>query len=340
MPKRMDAPSNAPPIDALERSNFLACLHHLFAHFKGTDKISEDTLPAGLRVHHLPGLEFSSSDIAKIQHDERGVFTVWANFLGLTDSQSPIPDYLTHDIVRCDDKAQRTRDYFNLFHHRLYELLFFGLKAIDLPLAWSHKSHQSWRRRVCALLGLIDPADDPGVTRSLLSALLVQSPSARVVEAALKGSLTPFLQRSKASPASLKLESLCGEQVPLDQAYQNQLGRQNHQLGKDCVLGDHVTDRTSKIRIIVSDLEQTQLGAFEEGAPAYELLRGQLQLLLDRPTKVELVLHLHPQAAAHWAREQATLGQGRQILSSQPKSTRRVLLNFAPLGGEPGLSLS
>lgn len=318
-----------------ETADFLACLRYLSQQFDEEGRSPTEALPNEVRIHHRSGLGFSSSDIAEVQRNEEGGVTIWANFLGLTDSQSPIPDYLVHEMVRCDDEAQRTRDYFNLFHHRLYELLFLGLQAIDLPWAWSRTSPPCWRQRVGALLGLIDPAKTSAVTTSLMSALLMPTPSARVVERALMGSLAPFLHKG----ASVRIQPFCGEMVHLDRAYQNQLGQRNHGLGQDCVLGERVTDRSGKIRMLVTNLDQVQFAAFNEGGQAYELLRAQLCLLLDRPIDVELVLELHPEAATELARKNATLGHGQQIISSHAKTMQRVIVIFAPYGANQGLSL-
>lgn len=326
------SPCTTAPLDT---TNFLSCLRYLSRQLEGKNSSPDDALPENVRIHHHCGLGFSSSDIAEVQRNEAGGVTIWANFLGLTDSQSPIPDYLVHEMVRCDDKAQRTRDYFNLFHHRLYELLFVGLQALDLPWAWSGSSDPCWRERIGALLGLMDPVTDSAVTTSLMSALVMRTPSARVVERALEGSLAPFLQTN----ASLQIQPFCGERVYLDHAYQNQLGLRNHSLGQDCVLGERVTDRSGKLRILVTNLDQAQFVAFSEKGQAHDLLRTQLCLLLDRPIDVELTLELNPQAAKELARKNATLGQGQQIISSQVETRRRVFVKFAPVGEDQGLSL-
>lgn len=309
---------------------FLPCLRYLSEKLDPTRAITSETLPEGLRVHHEPGLAFSSSDIAKVQRDEGGGFTVWANFLGLTDSQSPIPDYLAHDMTRCDDKAQRTQDYFNLFHHRIYELLFFGLQAQDLPLAWNRGPDQKWRRRVQALLGISAPKGTPQLGAAMISALSAQTPNARIIERAVAESLKPHLIGSQDRSASLKIVEFCGEQVELDPTYQNQLGLKNHGLGQDCVLGQRVTDRASKICVVIKNVDQTQIDAFAPQGPAHQQLKKLVDLLIHEPIAVELVLHLDLQAALDRSKNRATLGRAQQIMSYAPIQVQRWTLNQPP----------
>lgn len=301
--------------------NFMACLRHLCEQLDPRTSCAADHLPKGLSVHHQPGLAFSSSDIARIQRDDAGGVTVWANFLGLTDSQSPIPDYMTHDLMRCDERSKTTRDFLNIFHHRLYELLFFGLQAQDLAFAWSRDQDPRWKTRVQALLGLAGTTSLPDST--LATALLWQTPSAAVIEQALLTLLAPFLRATSSRPVTFELKEFCGSRVPLDRSFQNRLGRQHHCLGKDCVLGDQVIDRASKIEIVVKNLDEAQLRAFEAQGSAHKRLAQFMAAVMDRPIDIELVLQLHPQAAARKVKKAATLGQGQQILAYHPQVIER-----------------
>lgn len=306
-------------------SDFVTCIRQLCEKLDPQGSPLAKTLPEGLRVHHEPGLAFASSDIAKVQCHDTNNFTVWTNFLGLTDGHSPVPDYLLHDMVRCDDNAERTRDFLNIFHHRLYELLFFGLQTQDLPLAWSQNQDPRWHRRVQALLGLSDPT----LSVSMSSALLFQTPGASMVETALRDALRPYLKASSPTPTTLKVKEFCGGSVALDCAFHNQLGRCNHSLGQDCVLGEQVIDRASKIELVIEHLDQDQFRAFEPGGRAHERTATLLGLLLARLVEVELVLHLHPEAAARQNKKNATLGQAQQIMAHRPEFIRRYPLDLS-----------
>lgn len=304
---------------------FLASLRYYCHELDPQGCAPSDRLPPGLQVHHQPTLTFASQDISTVRRNEAGGYTIWANFLGLTDGNAPLPDYLSHDMVRCDDKAQRSQDYFNLFHHRLYELLFFGLQAQDLAFAWSEGQDLRWRHRVQALLGLSQAS--PKLSAAFVPVLLGQNPSAKLIESALVAALEPYLESSSDNAATLQLKEFCGAFVALDPAYQNRLGQNNHGLGQDCVLGTQVIDRASEIQILVENLDEAQFCAFQPEGEAHELLRTLIALVLSRPIEVELELHLHPAAARRQSKKNATLGLGQQILPYDPELRRQYPLS-------------
>ncbi|MHB1011537.1 MAG: type VI secretion system baseplate subunit TssG [Desulfobacteria bacterium] len=244
-----------------------------------------------LRIRPDLSLGFPASDVARIEETPGGPagYRVTVSFLGLYGASSPLPTFYTEDLI--DEQlsdSTTTRDFLDIFHHRLYLLLFrCWSKYRQLVKVVEEESPEDLEKLFC-LMGLGEPelrnvAGGPyGLLRYI--GLFTQHPRSA---AGLEG----LLQDVIGGPSVELIPCLLRKaRIPPDQ--RAVLGESGRRLGEDCFLGDEIDDRMGKFRLRIGPLDANRFDSLLPGRPAHRRVAAMVGLYLTDPLEydIELVL--------------------------------------------------
>ncbi|CAM3134160.1 type VI secretion protein [Pseudomonas floridensis] len=207
-----------------------------------------------LELQANPDLGFPGSDIERLDVlEERGQLRVrlCLNVISLIGSGSPLPAFYSEQAQADQGGSNTTRDFMNVFHHRLQKLMLPVWRKYRYRAVFAHGAKDRFSEHLFALIGLggerIRETTDLNWKRLLpyLGLLSLRAHSAALIESVL---------RYYFKHAEMFIEQCTQRVVLIDSRQRNSLGRANHQLGQDAVLGERVRDRSGKFRIHIRQL--------------------------------------------------------------------------------------
>ncbi len=249
-----------------------------------------------IRVRPELSLAFPASDVAKIEESpgERSVFRVTATMLGLYGSSSPLPTFYTEDLMEEESDDQSvSRDFIDIFNHRLYILLFRCWTKYRQFLQLVEENNPKDLERLFCLLGLGEREVRKGLQKpySLIryTGLFTQFPrSSMGLETLLQDALgeipvktVPCIQRRV--------------KIPPDQRFS--LGGSGCTLGGDSFLGEEIDDRMGKFRLEIGPLSSNQFHSVLPGNPDHQKLAFLVKFYLMDPLEYDLELILSEREA-------------------------------------------
>ena len=264
-----------------------------------------------IRFRHHSALSFCPGDVrsvtwvdkprspeARLDRSE-GRFEVVTTFLGLTGAVSPLPLYIAEEILQNDDGSSVEREFLDVFHHRIISFVYrIGVKY-QLAREYTKDAVDPWSRRILALAGI-----DAWSGRKLkflpfsrllrLAPLLAARPrSARMLELVIEDVCGEALEG-----ASVQVEQFAGGWTKLDVDQQMALGRRNHALGVDSVVGTRCFDISGKAKIVLGPLGDSYRRFLADG-DLYPVIIELLGVLKQEPVQfdLELVLDRHARPA-------------------------------------------
>jgi type VI secretion system protein ImpH len=277
--------------------------------------IAPGTVPVGLRsdpsdeaVAFRSSLStaFPASDIDRIEMPSRsngGRPVVTVNFLGLAGAFGPLPVGLTELVAR---RARRgdtaSRDFLDLFNHRLVSLMMRSWRLFRLALQSTAPEETSFAFYLFALLGLATEGMRTtrgrrphnrldGLDRSLLglTGLLNQKPvSLHAVERTLA---VHFALPVRAAP-------LRGAWLQLEPEQRTAIGRggRNRALGENALVGGRVWDQAAGILIVLGPMGFREALAFLPTGAGFAQMRVLLGFILGDAFEVRLQLTIRPES--------------------------------------------
>jgi type VI secretion system protein ImpH len=255
-------------VRGLEKLGFYALVAQLERLSPGAARVGGDgpVEQEAIRFRHDPGLIFQSADVTAMSESPgpggAPRFELTTAFLGLTGASSPLPSYVAEEIVQSEPHSLRA-EFLDLFHHRLLSLLYRAHAKYSLATEATSAGNDAWIDRLLALAG-IDPEVPPALPRVLLARLAPLLVCARRSAWGLERALEIVLGPD--SPGlSAAVTPFTGGWEPIEARDRLRLGRANHQLGVNAVLGSRVLDRSGQFTVRLGPL----------GSEAYQrLLRG------------------------------------------------------------------
>jgi type VI secretion system protein ImpH len=181
-------------------------------------------------------------------------------FMGLTGPLGVLPHNYTELLLQREaDKDTATREFFDLFNHRLISLFYRAWEKYRFPIAYErNKQKDQFTRHLFDFIGLgteglRDRLDLQDEGLLFYSGLIAQRPhSASAIEAIL----ADYFQ----SP--VRLEQFVGQWFDLDKGSELSLGGSNSELGVNTIIGSRVWDRQSKIRFKFGPLTYSAFKGF------------------------------------------------------------------------------
>jgi type VI secretion system protein ImpH len=270
-----------------ERIEFfqLIRLYLLFLNIRAKEKgISEKDIPSwevlmseSLRVRPSLSLGFPEHEVASVKFDENDCLEVETTFFGLYGVTSPLPFFYSEELIANHQYSHHlARGFLDMFHHRAYLLL---IKAMTRHKYITGLQLGNDERKLNHFLNLI------GIDGNNLKNHLDQWPKLLP--------LAPLLNMKQHSAAGLKhlLLAIIGSgkvtvnpnypiRVKVPQSQHFYLGKKNHQLGKEAILGSSVLDRRYMVEVILENQLPGAIYDILPGGRKYKLLKQALDLYL------------------------------------------------------------
>lgn len=257
--------------------------------------LSDEALYERLEFQANPSMGFPGSDIDHVQFfEERGELRarLRINVISLLGSGSPLPSFYSEQALADSDGGHCTRDFMDLFNHRLQRLL--------LQIWQKYRYHARFRRdaqdplseHLFALIGLGGPrirqTSELNWKRLLpyLGLLSLRAHSAALIESVL---------RYYFKHGALFIEQCMERRIAIPADQLNALGLANHQLDETAVLGEHTVDGGSLFRVHIQQLSWDQLHAFLPIGDDYRPLCALVRFTLRDPLSYDIQLQLRPE---------------------------------------------
>ena len=254
--------------------------------------LDDDALYDQLEFQANPGLGFAAHDIDRVEFFmEHGYLRarLRLNILGLFGAGSPLPAFYCEQAFADRPGGNPTRDFLDLFHHRLHRLLLPIWRKYRYRACFRAGANDRFSEQMFALMGVggtaIRSASQLDCKRLLPYLGLL---SLRVHSAALIESVLRYYFKHRA----LFIEQWVERTVEVSQLQRNDLGRANCSLGQDLVLGHRIADRNGKFRVHVRALGWQRFHDFLPTGKAYQLLHSLVRLTLRDPLEYDLRLVL------------------------------------------------
>lgn len=203
-----------------------------------------------VRIRPRLGLGFPAGDLDgaswREEPDGQGRMLVTLTFLGLYGSDSPLPTHFTESLLPEQDDDARVRDFLDIFHHRIFSLLYRVWKKYRYYVTFRPDGQDPVSLVIRGLLGLgtreLDKALRVHPVRLFRYAgILSQRPRSA---AGLIGQLTDYF-----GGLPVDIDACVGRWLPIQPNDRNVLGQDKCSLGDDFLLGERIFDRSGKFRV-------------------------------------------------------------------------------------------
>jgi type VI secretion system protein ImpH len=237
-----------------------------------------------VRIRPSTALSCPAGDLERIEPRGESRVELTATFLGLYGVDSPLPYAYAEHLAAIAEEAggRRVRDFLDLFHHRLYSLLYRGWKKAR-PVA-SEQGLDPLHDRALAPVGFSSALGLGGARRPRLAEARL-----RVLRPRTAAGLEALLRHRLGYDCPVDQLRPRWAEVPQDQRCS--LGRRNAELGGSLLVGARASDR-NKIQVRVAARSYAMFeNLLPEGRDRRELddaLGGYLREPLDYDVEVRL----------------------------------------------------
>lgn len=235
---------------------------------------------------------FPGSDIDSLEYFEdngQPRARLRLNLISLVGAGSPLPAFYGEQALEYESKGQPTRDFLDVFHHRLQRLLLPTWRKYRYHARFERQAADPFSAQLFALIGLggkvIRDTNELNWKRLLpyLGLLSLRAHSAALIESVL---------RYYFKHAELTIEQCIERLVHIRDEQLNRLGTANSRLSEDLVLGESVRDRSSKFRVHIRELDWQRFHDFLPTGIGYQPLCALVRFTLRDPLDYDIRLVL------------------------------------------------
>jgi type VI secretion system protein ImpH len=243
-------------------------------------------------IHRIDRLDRADEEVAdglrRIADHQR--WRIEATFFGLYGSDSPLPSHWAEDILHEQTFDTTVRDFLDIFHHRVYSLLYRTWAKYRFTVQYTGNLADPLTDRLLCLIGLGSPevreATGLPVTRLLRWAgLLVQQPRSA---AGLEVFLSDWF-----GGVPVRLTPAVGRWVPLASGDRCRLGRSACTLGGDAILGERLYDVGGRYALAIGPVDPVRFRSFLPDGEDHDTLRKLIRLYHNDPLEADLTIRLH-----------------------------------------------
>ena len=293
-----------------------------------------------VRLRPFLGLQFPPGDIQSADWldnpiDVTGHLRVTMTLLGLYGSDSPLPAHFTEGLIAEREDDIRVRDFIDLFHHRVFSLLFRVWKKYRYYVVFRSDGGDPISKVVRGFLGIGTPHLDEQLTVNPVrlfryAGLLSQRPRSAI---GLVGQLEDYFQG-----VPFDLEQCVGRWLRIQTSDRNRLGSRKCTLGQDFLVGERMFDRSGKFRVKIGPIGFEKYTEFLPDGEALQDLMQVVKLYCDDPLDYDVQVTLKGEEVP-----ETPLGEHKYLgrlawtswLKSEPCADKSVIFNPPPIPEEP-----
>jgi type VI secretion system protein ImpH len=211
------------------------------------------------------------------------------NFMGLYGPSSPLPTFITEDILQGDGEYSDTRHFLDIFNHRLISFVFRAWEKYRYIEQYKPGATDAFSDKIFSLAGLqqqeVRNKSDIDWERLLpyVALLGMKIRSAWVLQTILKNYF---------GVEHVSVEEFIETKIAIEKADCNQLGVNNITLGFDASLGNTVKDCSGKILIKMGPLKYSDYRSFSSKGKNHKVLHQLIQYVVSDPIEYDIELEL------------------------------------------------
>ncbi|OOE32988.1 hypothetical protein BZG04_14400 [Salinivibrio kushneri] len=234
-----------------------------------------------------PSLGFAASDISSL--DQVNDHTVMlTNFLGLAGSQSPLPAFITEQLLH-EEPGGIKRPFLDFFNNRLIALVYRIWRKYRYYVRFQPGAEDQFSAQLFALVGLGDPqlrGETPINWCKMLAyagTLAGRSRSPTVVS----GIIAHCFDLEQ-----VEIRQWVTRKVKISKEQQMSLGCMNGRLGEDTVIGESVFDCNGKFVICIKNLTRERFNDFLPVGKEYQPLCKLVEFILREQMAFDIELSM------------------------------------------------
>jgi len=275
----------------------------------------DDPADEYLRFRATRSLGFGPGDISSLSDDkDDDLLEVRVNFFGLYGPASPLPPSFTERIIEDEKTPAPVEDLMDLFNHRLISLLHVIWRKYRYYLRYEEGGMDPLSKRFLALCGF--PIEDRShigqISRSALlphvGLLALYSSSAGVVSSTI----------SNFFKVPCHIREYVPRTVQIDSESRSLLGRRNHRLGEDIILGDQVDDNLGKFRVCLGRADFGVIAPFLPDGARHGQLSEILSMTNREPLDWDIEFDFKPDTIPMGQLGEARLGWTSWLQADDP----------------------
>ncbi|OOE66766.1 hypothetical protein BZG19_11590 [Salinivibrio kushneri] len=234
-----------------------------------------------------PSLGFAASDISSLDqvNDHTVILT---NFLGLAGSQSPLPAFITEQLLH-EEPGGIKRPFLDFFNNRLIALVYRIWRKYRYYVRFQPGAEDQFSAQLFALVGLGDPqlrGETPINWCKMLAyagTLAGRSRSPTVVS----GIIAHCFDLEQ-----VEIRQWVTRKVKIAKEQQMSLGCMNGRLGEDTVIGESVFDCNGKFVICIKNLTRERFNDFLPVGKEYQPLCKLVEFILREQMAFDIELSM------------------------------------------------
>jgi type VI secretion system protein ImpH len=237
-------------------------------------------------------LAFPASQIQAMTWPENGPVQMTVNFMGLTGPEGVLPNPYTSLIIeRMRSADYATRDFLDIFNHRIISLFYRAWRKYRFDVACEAGERELFSRHLLSLVGLGTEGlrDRQAISDDSIiyySGLLAQHPRSAQ---ALQQILEDYFE------VPVAIEQFAGGWYRLDRETQCRLSEgstESEELGLGAVVGDEVWNQQSRVRIVLGPLPLKRYADFLPHGSSFETLQAWVRFFSNDEWDFEVKLIL------------------------------------------------
>jgi len=248
------------------------------------DQTWEESFDQYIRIRPSLSVGFPNHELSSIEVLENHKISVETTFFGLYGVSSPLPNFYSEDLISAKQSGYRfLRDFFDLFHHAMYPLLLAAMTRYKVDTGLDENLNVRQQLRRTSWLGISSPKiaeqfnEWPKMLKiaSLLSTAYCSISGLRALISTLVGS------------GAVKIIACPKVRAAIPRQFCFRLGKQNHQLGSEAVLGHSLNaPNNNHIDVELMDQSHDDLVGLLPGGSKYQLIRQSLVLYVPAHFKL------------------------------------------------------
>lgn len=287
-----------------------------------------------VRLRPALNLAFPAGDLAAARWLDGPLgrhLEITLTFLGLYGSDSPLPAHVTEALLDEREEDERVRAFIDLFHHRIYSLLYRVWKKYRYYVTFRTAGDDPISQVVRGLLGIGTPAIDEQLSVSPLRlfryvGLLTQRPRSA---AGLTGQLRDYFPGIE-----FEIEQCVARWVWIQPNDRNSLGVEKCVLGRNFLLGERIHDRRGKFRVKLGPVGFADYVRFLPGGAAAADLAQIVRFYCEDPIEHDVAVTLRGEDVPETALGRPGIpGQLSRTtwLKSKPCENKTIIFDAASL---------